>query len=133
MIGWPKTFFWPAKDLHERGVGVKPQGDCNTVGPIYTASGYGSGTLSHSAVRVLDKSKYHASAYTTLSTEEIHTQNVDSDFKELSDPTSGTQKLTPSLVPQLLRRLKAKLGVQFCPILFVHKEYLNLTNICCKK
>ena len=36
--------------------------DCNPVGPVPVASSYGSRTLTHSAVHVLDHSKDHASS-----------------------------------------------------------------------
>ena len=70
---------------------ANPLVDCNTVGPVSKASGYKTRTLTHFAPHVLDVSKYHASAHRT-SIKEIHIQNVDSDFKELSDHNIGHPK-----------------------------------------
>ena len=56
--------------------------DCNTVGPVPTASGYGYGTLTHSAAHVLDNSK------------EIHTQKVDDNFRESSENKVGVPETT---------------------------------------
>ena len=72
--------------------------DCNTVGPVPVASGYGSRTLTHSGVHVLDSSKDHASALSLLH-EKIHTHIVDSDFKELSETGIGGPKVFSQLDP----------------------------------
>ena len=44
------------------GESVTHRFDCNTVGPVPVASGYGSRTLTHSAVHVLQSSKDNASS-----------------------------------------------------------------------
>ena len=79
----PKLFFWQAEDFHGGGIYVNPLVDYNTVGPVSTASGYGSRTFTHSAVHVLYNNKDNASAPLT-SIEEIHIQKAASD-KELSE------------------------------------------------
>ena len=69
--------------LFDEGESVTHRFDCNTVGPVPVASGYGSRTLTHSAVHVLDSSKDHASAFSSQC-EKIHTQHGDNDLWELS-------------------------------------------------
>ena len=55
--------------------------DCNAVGPVPVASCYNSRTLTHSAVHVLDSSKDHASALSSLH-ENIHTPFVNDDLRK---------------------------------------------------
>ena len=54
--------FLRAGDLLYEGESFTHRFDCNTVGPVPVASGYGSRTLTHSAVHVLDSSKDQASS-----------------------------------------------------------------------
>ena len=70
--------------LLEEEESVTHRFDCNTVGPVPVASGYGSRTLTHSAA-------YDAPALSSEH-EKIHTQNDDYSLRELSKLKSGTQK-----------------------------------------
>ena len=81
--------------------------DCNPVGPVPVASSYGSRTLTHSAVHVLQSSKDHASALSSLH-EKIHTQNNDNGLWELSETKVGDSKRLPKIDP-LVGRSDAKL------------------------
>ena len=54
--------FSRANTLFNERESVTHRFDCNTVGPVPVASGYGSRTLTHSAVHVLESSKDHASS-----------------------------------------------------------------------
>ena len=74
------NFLWPIAGI-----------DCNTVGPVLTASGYGSRTLTHSAAYMLESSKDHASA---LSYEKI-TPIIDRILP--TDSTNFTGSTTPVL------------------------------------
>ena len=78
----------------DEGESVTHRFDCNTLGPVPVASGYGSRTLTHSAVHVLDTSKDHASALSSLY-EKIHTQNDDNGLWELSETEVGYFKIPP--------------------------------------
>ena len=80
--------------------------DCNTVGPVHMASGFGSRTLTHSAVHMLDSSKDHASASSSLYGT-IHTQFINSDFKELSKTKVEDPKRSSEIDP-LVGRLDAQ-------------------------
>ena len=80
--------FLRADTLLKEGDSVTHRFDCNTVGPVPVASGYGSRTLTHSAAYVLEGSKHNASALSSKH-EKIHTQFVDSDVKELSKTRIG--------------------------------------------
>ena len=65
--------------------------DCNTVGPVPVASGYGSRTLTHSAAHMLKSSKENASALSSLD-EKSYVQMVDNDLRELSETQIGVPK-----------------------------------------
>ena len=73
--------------LHE-GESFTHRFDCNTVGSVPAASGYGSKTLTHFAAYVLDSSKDHASALSSLH-EKIHTQSGDNNLWELLETQVG--------------------------------------------
>ena len=79
--------------LHE-GESFTHRFDCNTVGSVPAASGYGSRTLTHSEVHMLDCSKDNASEISFLH-EKTHTQNVDNDLRELSETEVGYPKVPP--------------------------------------
>ena len=78
--------------------------DCNTVGPIPVASGYGSRTLTYSAAHVQDictrvnipkgMSAQNLSANQTISHEKIHTHPVDNDRQELSQCQTKGKRFT---------------------------------------
>ena len=74
-----------------KGESVTHRFDCNTVGPVPVASGYGSRTLTHSAAYVLEGSTHHTSAPSSKY-EKIHTQNGDNDLRELSETRIGDPK-----------------------------------------
>ena len=93
--------FLRADALLDEGESVTHRFDCNTVGPVPAASGYGSRTLTHSAVHMLDSSKDHASALSSLY-EKIHTQNDDNGLRELSEAEVGYFKI-PSFTGSHLR------------------------------
>ena len=57
-----ETLFLRAGTLPGQGESVTHQFDCNTVGPVPVASGYGSSMLTHSAAYVLRDSNTHASS-----------------------------------------------------------------------
>ena len=63
------------------------QSDCNTVGPVPVASGYGPGTLTQSAAHVLIGSKENASASSLLN--EKRTVQIDNDLWPLSETKVG--------------------------------------------
>ena len=56
-----QTFFLRAGSLLDKGESTH-RFDCNTVGPVPVASGYGSRTLTQSAAHLLKESKENASA-----------------------------------------------------------------------
>ena len=65
--------------------------DCNTVGPVPVASGYGSRTLIQSAAHVPNGSKENASALSLLNEKRL-VQNDDNDLRELSETRVGVPK-----------------------------------------
>ena len=67
----------------KEGESVAHRFDCNTVGPVPVASGYGSRTLTHSAAYVLEGGTHYTSSPSSKY-EEVHTQNGDNDLRELS-------------------------------------------------
>ena len=90
LLGGPRlvdtTFFKQAKELHKQGNSVISRIDCYTVGPVSTASGYGSSMLTNSAVHVLDNCN--------------ETKNcIESDFQELSQTEVGVPKTSFSGTP----------------------------------
>ena len=76
--------FLRAGTLLYKGESFTHRFDCNTVGPVPVASGYGSRTLSHSAAYVLEGSTDKTSALSSEH-EKIHTQNEDNALRELSE------------------------------------------------
>ena len=64
------------------------QFDCNTVGPVPVASGYGSSMLTHSAAYMLRDGNTHASALSS-GHEKIRIQDGDNDLRELSETIVG--------------------------------------------
>ena len=86
-----EDLFLRTSTLLDEGESVTHRFDCNTVGLVPLASGYGSRTLTHSAVHVLDSSKDNASALSSLH-EKIPTQNGDNDLWELSETQVGDPK-----------------------------------------
>ena len=67
-----EDLFLRADTWSEEGESVTDRFDCNTVGPVPVASGYGSRTLTHSAAHALVDNKENASALSSLN-EKIHT------------------------------------------------------------
>ena len=57
-----EDLFLRADTLLYEGESFTHRFDCNTVGPVPVASGYGSRTLTHSTVYMLDSSKDNASS-----------------------------------------------------------------------
>ena len=86
--------------------------DCNTVGPVPAASGYGSRTLTQSAAHVLNGSKENASALSSLN-EKRHVKSGDSCLRGLSEievgvPRSSKNSSNPQSVKDgALKRQKA--------------------------
>ena len=82
------------EDLFSRACSMLDKGesthrfDCNTVGPIPVASGYGSRTLTQSAAHMLKNSKENASAL-SLANEKSYVQMGDNDLRELSETQIG--------------------------------------------
>ena len=72
--------------------------DCNTVGPVPVASGYGSRTLTHSAAHALVDNKENASALSSLY-EKIDIQNDDNGLGELLETGIGDPKKSPKIDP----------------------------------
>ena len=86
-----KTFL-RADALLKEGESVTHWFDCNTVGPVPVALGYGSRTLTHSAAYVLEGSKHNTSSLSSKH-EKIHIQSSDNDLRELSETKVGVQRL----------------------------------------
>ena len=90
--------------MPNKGESVTDRFDCNTVGPVPVASGYGSKPLTNSAAHVLNRSTDHASALSSLH-EKITTHIVDNDLRELSETqvevpeTSDNTGNTVSVMP----------------------------------
>ena len=70
--------------------------DCNTVGPVPVASGYGSRTLTQSAAHLLICSKENASAL-SLVNEKRHVKSGDSCLRELSETKAGVPKTSENV------------------------------------
>ena len=87
--------FFRANTLFDKEESATHWLDCNTVGPVPVASGYGSRTLTKSAAHALQSSTNIASALSS-SYEKIHAQIVDNDLRELSE-TKAEVPETPEL------------------------------------
>ena len=86
------TLFWQASCFPEQGIYTPPRIHHISVGPVPTNSRYGSKTLIHSAVHMLESCKDYASAH-QISFEKI-TPIVDRDFMELSETQVGVPKIS---------------------------------------
>ena len=86
-----EDLFLRANTLLDEEESITHRSDYNTVGPVPVASGYGSRTLTHSAVHVLDSGKDHVSALSSLHVK-IHARYGDSDLWELSETQVGDPK-----------------------------------------
>ena len=97
----------------EEGESVTHRFDCNTVGPVPVASGYGSRTLTQSAAHVLNGSKENASV-SSLSNEKRLVQSGDNDLRELSETKVGVP-MTPETYSRPTRGSYAVEGVAKTP------------------
>ena len=70
--------------------------DCNTVGPVPVASGYGSRTLVQSAAHMLNGSKETASALSLLNEKRL-VQTTDNDLRELSETGVGVPETSENV------------------------------------
>ena len=120
--------------LYEEEESVTHRFDCNTVGPVPAASGYGSRTLTRSAVHVLDSSKDKASALSSKH-EKIHTQFVNDDLRESLETGIGDPKRSPTIDPLVGRSdanvcgtqiLHFTFGSYFMKVLFIFWILLSL-------
>ena len=82
--------------LLKEGESITHRFDCNTVGPVPVASGYGSRTLTHSAAYVLEGGTHHTSSFSSKH-EKIHIQNGDNDLRELSETQVGVPETSDNI------------------------------------